>query len=245
MFSGLSEYLFGSSSSSTLDQSSATDVRQGGPIQETETDDDWVLVDVTNEGDSPSPRRSPRRAGAKDGFQSRPQPIPSKPHRMEESWFITPPPCFTAGGHSPQQLATSPMEDLLIEHPSMSVYHQPSQRGVVIRRQLHHHHHHHNQRPKPTRTVAKRSHNLRVRNAKPPRRAAAVAARVGIEQSANAAAMQEQQQARRHQQRLVSRSKLERHNKAHHQQSASSRRHYRHNSLSSGRHSGAIYKQPR
>ena len=37
--------------------------------------------------------------------------------------MVTPPPCFTAGGSSPQQLATSPMEDLLIEHPSMSVYH--------------------------------------------------------------------------------------------------------------------------
>ncbi|XP_026881098.2 tumor protein p53-inducible nuclear protein 2 isoform X1 [Electrophorus electricus] len=38
---------------------------------------------------------------------------------MDESWFITPPPCFTAEG-APAQ--ASPMEDLLIEHPSMSVY---------------------------------------------------------------------------------------------------------------------------
>ncbi|XP_043543969.1 tumor protein p53-inducible nuclear protein 1 [Chiloscyllium plagiosum] len=41
---------------------------------------------------------------------------------LEESWFITPPPCFTAGGHAPVQVETSPMENLLIEHPSMSVY---------------------------------------------------------------------------------------------------------------------------
>lgn len=39
---------------------------------------------------------------------------------MEESWFLTPPPCFTSAG--PVLLETSPLENLLIEHPSMSVY---------------------------------------------------------------------------------------------------------------------------
>ncbi|XP_048881912.1 LOW QUALITY PROTEIN: tumor protein p53-inducible nuclear protein 1 [Brienomyrus brachyistius] len=41
---------------------------------------------------------------------------------LEESWFVTPPPCFTASGLEPVLLETSPLEDLLIEHPSMSVY---------------------------------------------------------------------------------------------------------------------------
>ncbi|KAM6214149.1 tumor protein p53-inducible nuclear protein 1 [Rhynchocyon petersi] len=41
---------------------------------------------------------------------------------LEESWFITPPPCFTAGGLTTIKVETSPMENLLIEHPSMSVY---------------------------------------------------------------------------------------------------------------------------
>ena len=41
---------------------------------------------------------------------------------LEESWLVTPPPCFTAGGTSPEHMQSSPMEDLLIEHPSMSVY---------------------------------------------------------------------------------------------------------------------------
>ncbi|KAM7075098.1 tumor protein p53-inducible nuclear protein 1 isoform 2-T2 [Molossus nigricans] len=41
---------------------------------------------------------------------------------MEESWFITPPPCFTAGELTTIKVETSPMENLLIEHPSMSVY---------------------------------------------------------------------------------------------------------------------------
>lgn len=41
---------------------------------------------------------------------------------MEESWFVTPPPCFTAGDLTTNEVETSPMENLLIEHPSMSVY---------------------------------------------------------------------------------------------------------------------------
>ncbi|OCT77046.1 tumor protein p53-inducible nuclear protein 1 [Xenopus laevis] len=41
---------------------------------------------------------------------------------MEESWFVTPPPCFTAGGLTSVGVKTSPLENLLIEHPSMSVY---------------------------------------------------------------------------------------------------------------------------
>lgn len=38
---------------------------------------------------------------------------------MDESWFVTPPPCFTAEGATAE---AGPLEDLLIEHPSMSVY---------------------------------------------------------------------------------------------------------------------------
>lgn len=40
---------------------------------------------------------------------------------LEESWCVTPPPCFTGRGIHPV-LETSPLENLLIEHPSMSVY---------------------------------------------------------------------------------------------------------------------------
>ncbi|KAM3929697.1 tumor protein p53-inducible nuclear protein 1 isoform 1-T2 [Leptodactylus fuscus] len=41
---------------------------------------------------------------------------------MEESWFVTPPPCFTARELATIVVETSPLENLLIEHPSMSVY---------------------------------------------------------------------------------------------------------------------------
>ncbi|GJQ70956.1 hypothetical protein Trydic_g872 [Trypoxylus dichotomus] len=50
---------------------------------------------------------------------------------MEESWYITPPPCFTSAG--PIIVETSPLENLLIEHPSMSVY-QHSQPIYIARR---------------------------------------------------------------------------------------------------------------
>lgn len=62
----------------------------------------------------PSPGAAPAPAG-------RPPPAPSL---MDESWFVTPPACFTAEGpgFGPARLQSSPLEDLLIEHPSMSVY---------------------------------------------------------------------------------------------------------------------------
>ncbi|XP_019951828.1 tumor protein p53-inducible nuclear protein 2 isoform X2 [Paralichthys olivaceus] len=47
---------------------------------------------------------------------------------MDESWFVTPPPCFTAEGATAE---ASPMEDLLIEHPSMSVYVSPNNFSMV------------------------------------------------------------------------------------------------------------------
>ncbi|XP_076065859.1 tumor protein p53 inducible nuclear protein isoform X2 [Oratosquilla oratoria] len=47
-------------------------------------------------------------------------PTPGEAGGAEAGWLVTPPPCFTQSQGPP--LATSPMENLLIEHPSMSVY---------------------------------------------------------------------------------------------------------------------------
>lgn len=41
---------------------------------------------------------------------------------MEESWLVTPPQCFNSNGKRPRT-EVGPMENLLIEHPSMSIYH--------------------------------------------------------------------------------------------------------------------------
>ncbi|XP_038070023.1 tumor protein p53-inducible nuclear protein 2-like [Patiria miniata] len=232
MLSGLAEYIFGSAATGEAEPTSAegAGTRPSASMQLTYAEDDWVLVDVTN---------SPKRA--KESHPSHGTPplgIPIPP-QLEESWLVTPPPCFTAGGRSPQELATSPMENLLIEHPSMSVY-GPRNGGnhttVMRARRTNQHEANASQvakRPKPR--------NLRVRNAEPPRRAAAVAARLGLENPPNLAAIQEAETMQREKRGSLSRSKVERHNKAYHQQSRSGKRHYRQNV--SGRHSRVTYKQ--
>ena len=47
--------------------------------------------------------------------------LPRLHNQLGESWLLTPPPCFTGTG-GVSQLQSSPLENLLIEHPSMSVY---------------------------------------------------------------------------------------------------------------------------
>ena len=46
---------------------------------------------------------------------------PNAYEAMEESWFMDPPPCFNSLTH-PVNIETTPLENLLIEHPSMSVF---------------------------------------------------------------------------------------------------------------------------
>lgn len=117
-----------------------------------DTDDDWLIVDKEEVESAPNtdseeelpfveiknapafPRgrhsRNNSGAGSRDGLLSL-SPTSFLPNSMEESWFVTPPPCFTSVG--PIIMETSPLENLLIEHPSMSVYHsiRTSMRGDV------------------------------------------------------------------------------------------------------------------
>ncbi|KAM6976487.1 uncharacterized protein tp53inp2b isoform 1-T1 [Aplochiton taeniatus] len=67
-------------------------------------------------------------SGSERGGSGRSSGAGSERGCMDESWFVTPPPCFTAEGATAE---TSPMEDLLIEHPSMSVYVSPSNLSMV------------------------------------------------------------------------------------------------------------------
>ncbi|KAJ3660723.1 hypothetical protein Zmor_005159 [Zophobas morio] len=138
--------------SSTAAEGVETDTAAATPTRLTsaETEDDWVLVDrrhdddVDSEGNSKSSslenldvddddglmvvERSPDRVVVVDTANL---PVPALLTRtnsasslprvpMEESWFLTPPPCFISTG--PVHMETSPLENLLIEHPSMSVY---------------------------------------------------------------------------------------------------------------------------
>ncbi|XP_073462475.1 tumor protein p53-inducible nuclear protein 2 [Aquarana catesbeiana] len=97
-----------------------------------EEDDGWLIIDIPEsytltssrddvaEGQEDSDASSPlpHSLGDRIGWSIPPRP----PHSMDESWFVTPPPCFTAEGPGQTAVGSSPLEDLLIEHPSMSVY---------------------------------------------------------------------------------------------------------------------------
>ncbi|NP_001405589.1 tumor protein p53-inducible nuclear protein 2 isoform c [Mus musculus] len=87
----------------------------GAFVSEEDEVDGWLIIDLQDSYTAPpDPGASPAPAG-------RPPPAPSL---MDESWFVTPPACFTAEGPGlgPARLQSNPLEDLLIEHPSMSVY---------------------------------------------------------------------------------------------------------------------------
>ncbi|NXI58054.1 T53I1 protein, partial [Chloroceryle aenea] len=102
-------------------------------------DDEWILVDFIADTctNCSAQEADTAEASAPDSspvFTCLPSPLEHLPEAsescfiqfescpMEESWFITPPPCFTAGGLTTIKVETSPLENLLIEHPSMSVY---------------------------------------------------------------------------------------------------------------------------
>lgn len=88
-------------------------------LYEEELDGEWILVDV----DHPETDTSNSSMAA-----------------MEDSWLVTPPACFNAESTELLQLATSPIENLLIEHPSMSVYGRlssPARRSQTPPQRLH------------------------------------------------------------------------------------------------------------
>ncbi|XP_068768283.1 tumor protein p53-inducible nuclear protein 2 isoform X1 [Struthio camelus] len=112
-------------------------------VSEEEEEDGWLIIDLT--GSYASTSGEEQRVGERApvctprGCPGSPppttssshslrdcvgRPVPSQPDPclMDESWFVTPPPCFTAEGPGLDSMESNPMEDLLIEHPSMSVY---------------------------------------------------------------------------------------------------------------------------
>uniref|UniRef100_K7GF60 Tumor protein p53 inducible nuclear protein 2 n=1 Tax=Pelodiscus sinensis TaxID=13735 RepID=K7GF60_PELSI len=96
-------------------------------VSEEEEEDGWLIIDLPG-----SPASRPGLPGAPLGPCGTPPPTPD-PCLMDESWFVTPPPCFTAEGPSPDRVESNPMEDLLIEHPSMSVY--VTSNSIVVERE--------------------------------------------------------------------------------------------------------------
>ncbi|KAM6243406.1 tumor protein p53-inducible nuclear protein 2 [Spheniscus humboldti] len=102
-------------------------------VEEEEEEDGWLIIDLAGSRARPGAARRVGAGSTGRSVRSHPappgplplpaaSPAPASPCLMDESWFVTPPPCFTAEGPSPGGVGSSPMEDLLIEHPSMSVY---------------------------------------------------------------------------------------------------------------------------
>ncbi|ELU06190.1 hypothetical protein CAPTEDRAFT_227336 [Capitella teleta] len=125
MLSGISSYLFGASSAAednlpqpTVDPPEVQDDLER--LMTREGEEEWVLVDKA----ARSPPRSPRcrfRGSADvtpNGSSGRSTPVHILHPSLCESWLVTPPSCFTAAGSA----RSDPLENLLIEHPSMSVY---------------------------------------------------------------------------------------------------------------------------
>ncbi|XP_076237469.1 tumor protein p53 inducible nuclear protein [Calliopsis andreniformis] len=99
MLSSLANYLLGGNISGAQDSREGSNNKSPeslpvmARLSQVEVEgDDWILIDPAVEGAT----------------------------ALEESWYVTPPACFTRAG--PVNVETSPLEDLLIEHPSMSVY---------------------------------------------------------------------------------------------------------------------------
>lgn len=63
-----------------------------------------------------------------------PEPRATTVDVLEESWYVTPPSCFNAKQDDCLTLPPSPLENLLIEHPSMSVYDGPADIWLAVER---------------------------------------------------------------------------------------------------------------
>lgn len=99
MLNSLANYLLGGSASGNQELKEYNNIENAknfpaeARLRQVEVEgNDWILIDRTVEGTT----------------------------SMDESWYVTPPACFTRA--SPVHVEKSPLEDLLIEHPSMSVY---------------------------------------------------------------------------------------------------------------------------
>ncbi|XP_018605855.2 tumor protein p53-inducible nuclear protein 1-like [Scleropages formosus] len=130
MFQRLTRVLFGDAAG----DSSLLETKY--ELDEKEEDDEWILVDYHDaDGTSygirasrkhsqeiPSPDDQSLYSSCSSLYMLEDPEDGSCLCALNEGWIVTPPPCFTAGGEATVLLETNPLENLLIEHPSMSVY---------------------------------------------------------------------------------------------------------------------------
>lgn len=138
MFQSLASYFLGSTETTGGVENSNNNTRV--TLRTTDHDDGWTVVDRDSEGDSDTYSSEDDDNMKEDGLEQvrltravSDESVNSSHNRiMDESWFITPPPCFSSQT-GPVQLRTSPLENLLIEHPSMSVYLRTGNRHPHLR----------------------------------------------------------------------------------------------------------------
>lgn len=85
--------------------------------QQTDSEEEVPFVEIKNLPTCSRTRHSRNNSnvGSQDGGLNSLSPSSPIPNSMDESWFVTPPPCFTSTG--PVNVEISPFENLLIEHP--------------------------------------------------------------------------------------------------------------------------------
>lgn len=132
MLSNIASYLgYVSSSTSSTSATEAQSRADRADVRLSAVDeDDWVLVERNEKLTSATDAEDMTRVTL--AISTCPSSLPGSskalskstllevPCHLQESWYLTPPPSFISEG--PVYMETSPLENLLIEHPSMSVY---------------------------------------------------------------------------------------------------------------------------
>ncbi|XP_037084842.1 tumor protein p53-inducible nuclear protein 2-like [Pollicipes pollicipes] len=116
MLGQLTGYLFGGAESPAPAAAAAAAAEPVAPCRELHLEDpeldEWVMV-----AEGASAATSPRITPACSTSPS----TPTSQLTVDDNWTLTPPACFATTGRAPLPPASS-LENLLIEHPSMSVY---------------------------------------------------------------------------------------------------------------------------
>ncbi|KAF4517814.1 hypothetical protein B566_EDAN003019 [Ephemera danica] len=128
MFTNLASLLLGVASGADAE----TEAAAGGVSNEEEVaarlsvleaEDDWLLVESEDLKAQQGALLSSMAVTPLTPISGRSRSHSTSSLPCMEDEYLTPPPCFTSTG--PVVVETSPLENLLIEHPSMSVYQRP------------------------------------------------------------------------------------------------------------------------
>jgi hypothetical protein len=141
-------YVFGTENDQNINNENLFNIND---CVQTDVDDDWILIDIpfddnidkqngrnnykemqsisaneTTTNTVPEKKildtlDAQQSVDKRESCQSEPNSPTPVQAMMEESWFVTPPPCFNSLSN-PIIIETTPFENLLIEHPSMSVF---------------------------------------------------------------------------------------------------------------------------